>query len=140
MKDPWIGRASALLIGGLSGAYLPEQARLSFIGVLLLLGVRLMLWRPRDFFGRVFRPEILLLGASLLIGFVYGALADRILAEPVTLDHVQIVGNIRDWNMVEDGVVGIIRVEAGEGGAIKVKGNVQSDFWSEIKGQTEHSP
>ena len=136
MKDPWIGRASALLIGGLSGAYLPEQARLCFIGVLLLLEVRLMIWRPRDFFGRVFRPEILLLGASLLIGFVYGALADHILAEPITLDHVQIVGNIQDWNRVEDGIVGIIRVEEGEGGATKVKGNVQADFWSEIKGQT----
>ena len=117
MKDPWIGRAAALLIGGLSGAYLPEQARLWVLGVLVLLGVRLVLWRPRDFFGRVFRPEILLLGASLLLGFVYGALADRTLPEPITLDHVQIVGHIQDWNISEDRVVGIVRVEEGEGGA-----------------------
>jgi competence protein ComEC len=136
MKDPWIGRASALLIGGLSGAYLPEQARLWVIGVLVLLGVRLVLWRPRDFFGRVFRPEILLLGASLLLGFVYGALADRTLPEPITLDHVEIVGHIQDWNISEDRVVGIVRVEEGEGGASKDMGDAPTDLRQELKGQT----
>lgn len=123
MKDPWIGRAAALLIGGLSGAYLPGQVSLWVFGVLVLLGVRLVLWRPRDFFGRVFRPEILLLGASLLLGFAYGALADRTLPEPITLDHVEIVGHIQDWNISEDRVVGIVRVEAGEGGASKDMGD-----------------
>ena len=114
MKDPWIGRAAALLVGGLSGAYLPEQVRLWAFGVLLMLGVRLVLWRPRDFFGRVFRPEILLLGASLVLGFVYGALADRTLPEPLILDHVEIVGLLKDWNIAEDRAVGIVRVEEGE--------------------------
>ena len=111
MKDPWIGRAAALLIGGFSGAYLPEQVRLWVFGVLVLIGVRLVLWRPRDFFGRVFRPEILLLGASLLLGFVYGALADRNLPAPLTLDHVEIVGLLKDWNIAEDRAVGIVRAE-----------------------------
>src|SRR5680860_1366896 len=98
MRDPWIGRAAALLVGGICGAYLPAQVLFWAFGVLLLLGVRLVLWRPRDFFGRVFRPEIILLGASLLLGFVYGGLAERTLPEPVTLDHVEIVGQIQDWN------------------------------------------
>ncbi|TGE39824.1 DNA internalization-related competence protein ComEC/Rec2 [Desulfosporosinus fructosivorans] len=119
MKDPWIGRATALLIGGVSGAYLPEQARLWAFGVLILLGVRLVFWRPRDFFGRVFRPEILLLGASLLFGNGYGALADRTLLDPISLDHVGIVGHIQDWNISEDKIVGIVRVEEVEGGTSK---------------------
>jgi len=136
MKDPWIGRAAALLIGGLSGAYLPETVRLWAFGVLILLGVCLVLWRPRDFFGRVFRPEILLLGASLLLGFVYGGLADRTLPGPIALDHVEIVGQIQDWNISKDRVVGIVRVEEGEGGASKDTGDAPADLRQELKGQT----
>jgi competence protein ComEC len=133
MKDPWIGRAAALLIGGLSGAYLPEQVRLWAFGVLVLLGVRLVLWRPRDFFGRVFRPEIILLGASLVLGFAYGALADRTLPEPLVMDRVEIVGLIKDLNILEDKVVGLVRVEEGEGGVSK---EAPTDLRQELKGQT----
>ncbi|HEY8909886.1 MAG TPA: DNA internalization-related competence protein ComEC/Rec2 [Desulfosporosinus sp.] len=136
MKDPWIGRAAALLIGGLCGAYLPEQGRFWVLGILVLFGVRLVLWRPRDFFGRVFRPEIMLLGVSLLLGFVYGALADRSLPEPLILDHVEIVGLIKDWNVSVDKVVGLVRVEQGEGGAAKEIGDAPEDLRRELKGQT----
>jgi len=136
MKDPWIGRASALLIGGLSGAYLPEQARLYVMGVLLLVGIRLVLWRPRDFFGRVFRPEILLLGASLLLGFLHGALADRNLPEPIILDRVQFVGQIKDWNLSEDMIVGIVRAEEGEGGTLKGTGDARAGHRQEFQGET----
>lgn len=136
MKDPWIGRATALLIGGIGGAYLPEQVRLWVFGVLVLLGVRLVWWRPRDFFGRVFRPEFFLLGASLLLGFGYGALADRTLPEPITLDRVEIVGHIQDWNISEDRVVGLVHVEEGEGGASKDTSDAPADLRQELKGQT----
>ncbi|HZK52817.1 MAG TPA: DNA internalization-related competence protein ComEC/Rec2 [Desulfosporosinus sp.] len=114
MKDPWIGRAMALLIGGLLGAYLPQQGLLWAFAFLVLLGVRLLLWRPRDFFGRVFRPELLLLGASLLLGFVYGGLAERTLPEPITIDHVELVGQMKDWNISDDRAVGLLRVEEGQ--------------------------
>ena len=113
MRDPWIGRAAALLLGGLSGAYIPVQGRFWLFGILILLAVRLLWWRPRDFFGRVFRPEIPLLAASLLLGFVYGALAERTLPEPIILDRVEIVGLLEDWNVAEDKVLGIVRVEEG---------------------------
>lgn len=114
MKDPWIGRTVALLLGGICGSYLPGQSRVLVFGILVLFGVRLILWRPRDFFGRVFRPEILLCGASLLLGFGYGALAERTLPEPLILDRVEIVGMIKDWTINEDMAVGILRVEEGE--------------------------
>ena len=111
MRDLWIGRAAALLIGAFSGAYLPEQARLWAFGVLILLGIRLILWRPWDFFGRVFRPEILMLGASVVLGFAYGGLADRTLPEPLILKHVEIIGLLEGWNITEDRAVGLVRVE-----------------------------
>lgn len=138
MKDTWIRRSAALLIGGMVGAYVPEQTRIWSIAVFVLIGVRLAFWRPRDFFGRVFRPEIVLLGASLLLGFVYGALADRTLPEPLTLERVEVVGLLQDWNMAEDKAVGTLRVEESELGtdAQKNGSNNQEDLKEEIKGQT----
>ncbi|TGE32511.1 DNA internalization-related competence protein ComEC/Rec2 [Desulfosporosinus sp. Sb-LF] len=136
MKDPWIGRAVALLVGGLCGAYLPEEVRFFVFGILVMLGVRFVFWRPRDFFGRVFRPEILLLGVSLLVGFAYGALAERTLPEPLILDHVDIIGQIKDWSSSEDKLVGVLRVEQGEGGATKSSGDSSANSGQELKGQT----
>ena len=145
MKDPWIGRSTALLIGGLSGAYLPEPARVWIFGVLVLLEVRLVLWRPRDFFGRVFHPEILLLGASLLLGFGYGALADRSLPVPLTLDHAEIVGLLKDWNIAEDKAVGIVQVEdvridtvaqKNTGDGMKNPADAPANLRQELYGQT----
>lgn len=111
MRDPWIGRAAALLLGGILGAYLPEDMVFWVLGILVLLGIRLVWWRPGDFFGRIFRPEILLLGASLLLGFIYGGYAERLLPAALTLDQVEIVGRLKDWNRLEDRVVGRICLE-----------------------------
>lgn len=114
MRDLWIGRAAALLIGGLCGAYSPDYWRLWLLGVLIMLAVRLGLWRPRDFFGRVLQPEVVLMAASLLFGFAYGALADYTLPAPLVLERVEIVGQLLDWNVLEDKVIGRLRVENGE--------------------------
>lgn len=133
MKDPWLGRSAALLIGGMCGACLPEQIRLYFLGVLVLLGVRLLFWRPGDFFGRVFRPEILLLGVSFLLSFGYGALADHALPAPFSLDHVELVGLLKDWSAAEDKAVGIVCVE--EVGVTKDM-DVPADLKQELSGQT----
>lgn len=135
MRDPWIIRAAALLLGGLSGAYVPAPARVWIFGILILLGVRFVLWRPRDFFGRLFRPEIPLLAASLLLGFVYGALAERSLPEPLILDRVEIVGLIKDWNVAEDKVVGILSVEEGEVKGQAYRLTVYMDAKGEIPGE-----
>ncbi|WP_042332720.1 DNA internalization-related competence protein ComEC/Rec2 [Desulfosporosinus orientis] len=114
MRDPWIRRASALLTGGLIGAYIPSQGCFWMLGLLGLLGLRLLLWRPRDFFGKLFRPEIPILAFSLVMGFIYGALAEGALPEPLILDRTEVVGCLQDWNIYEDKAVGIIRIEEGE--------------------------
>lgn len=138
MNDTWIRRSAALLIGGIFGAYSPEHARLWFLGILVLLGVRLILWRPRDFFSRSFRPEILLLGASLLLGFVYGALADRLLQKPLVLDRVEVVGLLEDWNRLEDKAVGTLSVQEVVKGADTQENldNTQLDLGRDFLGQT----
>lgn len=135
MRDRWIIRAAALLIGGLIGAYVPVQGRFWILGILILLAIRLIWWRPRDFFGRLFRPEIPLLAASLLLGFVYGALAERILPEPLILDRVEIVGLIKDWNVSKDMAVGIIDVNEGEVKGEKYRLTVYSDAAGEVPGE-----
>lgn len=135
MKDPWIGRAVAIIVGGICGAYIPEQGRLLVFGILLLLGVRLLLWRPRDFFGRVLRPEILLLGASLLLGFGYGALAEHTLPEPLILDRVEIVGLIKDWDVNEDVAIGVVRVKEGEFSGQNYRLTVYSNSEGDIPGE-----
>ncbi|MDQ7092268.1 ComEC/Rec2 family competence protein [Desulfosporosinus sp. PR] len=138
MKDPWIGRSASLLGGGLCGAFLPEQLRVWVLGVLFLLGVRLLFWRPRDFFGKVYRPEILLLSASFLLGFMYGAFAEGALPEPLTLDNVEISGVLKDWNPGADKSLGILMVEDADrkdDGQSKT-GYDPQELERELKGQT----
>ncbi|ODA38875.1 Late competence protein ComEC, DNA transport [Desulfosporosinus sp. BG] len=103
------------------------------------------MWRPRDFFGRVFRPEILLLGASLVLGYTYSAFADRILPEPLSLDHVEVVGFLKDWNIAEDKAVGIVcledvefdtAVQKNSSKAIENAADALPDLRGELKGQT----
>lgn len=112
MRDHWVGRSAALLGGGLCAALTPESLRFWMFGVLCLLGLRLVFfWRPRDFLGKVYRPEFLLLAVTLLLGYMYGALADRMLLEPLTLNRVEITGTLRDWDVGSDKSVGVLLVE-----------------------------
>lgn len=136
MKDLWIGRAAALLTGGFLATVLPEMVRYWVLGFMVLIGVRLLLWRPRDFFGRIFRPEILLLGASILVGFAYSAIAERDLPSPLMLDRVEVVGRLTDWNMMTDQAVGTLRIEEVNGALltdVDQKGTMVQEQWS---GQT----
>lgn len=138
MRDTWVRRSAALLLGGMLGAYSPEKAFIWVLGILVLIGLRLSLWCPRDFFSRLFRPEILLLGASFLLGFVYEALGDRLLPEPLVLDRVEIVGLLKDWNRLEDKAVGVLRIEGVEPGSAvqKDSNNTPADLGQELKGRT----
>nr|WP_088188505.1 ComEC/Rec2 family competence protein [Desulfosporosinus sp. FKA] len=128
MRDPWVGRSAALLCGGLCAALTPESLRFWVFGVLCLLGLRLVLfWRPRDFWGKVYRPEFLLLAVTLLLGYMYGALTDRMLLEPLTLNRVEITGVLRDWNAGSDKSVGVLLVE---------KAVADSELREELGGQS----
>jgi hypothetical protein len=66
MKDKLSRFIAALLIGGFSAVYSPPEVRIIFLAFFLLLLFRLWFWwQPKDFVGRLSRPEILLLACSL---------------------------------------------------------------------------
>lgn len=110
MRDPWIRRLLALLIGGLIGVYTPESMWWIVLGIFLLVLLRVFFWRPRDFFGPDLRPEILILCVSVLVGFIFGQTGRSDLAPPLSINHVKIVGELKDWSIHEEGAVGVLEV------------------------------
>ncbi|MDI6813826.1 MAG: ComEC/Rec2 family competence protein [Desulfitobacteriaceae bacterium] len=112
MRDGWLQRALSVLAGGGFALFLPEDFRPWVLAVLLLLGVRFWFWRPRDFFGQLKRPELLLLGAIFIAGYLYGMAAERILPEPLTLETVEVTGVLKDWSRLSDKASGTITLEA----------------------------
>lgn len=98
MRDLWTRRCASLLIGGMLGIYTPESMRWFVLGVFLLLVVRIGLWKPRDFFGPSFRPEILILGLGLFVGIIYGMTGNLGLEKPLLLDRIQVVGELTGWS------------------------------------------
>ncbi|AGA70428.1 ComEC/Rec2-related protein [Desulfitobacterium dichloroeliminans LMG P-21439] len=110
MRDTWAKRLSALLIGGLIGVYTPESMRWIVLGIFLLVLIRIAFWKPRDFFGPVIRPEVFILCASILVGFVYGQTASYDLAPPLTMSQVQVIGELKDWSVNDDGAIGIFEI------------------------------
>ncbi|AFM42910.1 ComEC/Rec2-related protein [Desulfosporosinus acidiphilus SJ4] len=138
MRDPWVLRSAALLSGGLCGALTAAPFRFWLLGFFCLLGVRLLYWQPRDFFGKVYRPEILLLGVSLLLGFIYGSLAERTLLEPLALNKVEITGTLKDWNIGPDKTVGTIFIEEVglEDGEVTL-GKINEDWMSTKKSPSD---
>lgn len=117
------------------GAYVPAQGHLWMLGILILLGLRLIFWHPRDFFGKLFRPEIPILAVSLVVGFIYGALAETILPEPLNLDRAEVIGCLQDWNIYKDKAVGIIRIEKGELKGQSYRLSVYADKQGEISNE-----
>lgn len=111
MRDIWIRRYSFLLAGGLLGVLTPEIMRIWLFAVLVLLGLRLWFWRARDFFGKLLKPEIMILAAGFLIGVLYGFTGNSGLEQPLMLNNVQITGVLEDWNKTADGATGVIKVE-----------------------------
>ncbi|WP_019851246.1 DNA internalization-related competence protein ComEC/Rec2 [Desulfitobacterium sp. PCE1] len=110
MRDPWIKKLTASLIGGLIGVYTPEPMWWMVLGIFLWVLLRIVFWRPRDFFGPELWPEILILCASILVGFGFGQTGKFELAPPLTLSPVQVVGELKDWSLHEEGAAGLFEV------------------------------
>lgn len=110
MRDPWIRRLWAILIGSSIGVYTPESMWWIVLGIFLLVLIRIPFWQPRDFFGPALRPEVLILCASILVGFLFGQTGRSDLAPPLVISHVQIVGELKDWSNNDDGAVGIVEI------------------------------
>ena len=115
MRDLWTRRVVAFLIGGVGGTFLTIPVGLWILGILGLLFVRIWFWRPKDFWGRVFRPEVLLIAAGVVAGFLYGMTAQHEWPKPLSLKYIQLSGELLDWNKATDKASGLFRVEDGTG-------------------------
>ena len=115
MRDFWTRRVVAFLIGGVGGTYLSISVGLWVLGILSLLFVRIWFWRPKDFWGRVFRPEALLIAAGVVVGFIYGMTAQHEWPKPLSLNYIQLSGQLLDWSESSDKAFGLFRVEDGTG-------------------------
>lgn len=110
MRDLWTRRIAALLLGGLIGVYTPESARFVVLGVFLMLGIRIVLWRPRDFWGLSFRPEIGVLTTGILVGLLYGYTGSMSLERPLVLNRVQVTAELTDWSVNENEATGSLEI------------------------------
>jgi len=111
MRDPWLRYTLALLGGGLLGVYTPLGLWPWVLGILFLMGARLAFWRPRDFFGRLYRSDFLLCSASCLAGFLLGVMALVSLPAPVVWDRVQVTGTLLAWDVRDNVGSGVFRLE-----------------------------
>jgi len=110
MRDLWTRRLASMLLGGMIGGFTPELMRWVVLGVFLLLVIRIGLWKPRDFFGPSFRPEILILGLGFLVGIIYGMTGNAGLEKPLLINRVQVVGELTDWSTNEEGATGDFKI------------------------------
>ena len=115
MRDLWTRRVVAFLIGGVGGTFLTIPVGLWVLGILGLLLVRIWFWRPKDFWGRVFRPEVLLIAAGIVAGFIYGMTAQHEWPKPLSLNYIQLNGVLLDWSETPDKASGLFKVEDGRG-------------------------
>lgn len=110
MRDLWSKRYLSVILGGAGAVFLPPAARIWVLGLIVLSVLRLWLWRPQDFSGRLHKPEFLLLAAGVVAGFVYGMTSDLYLPRPLSMDRVSLTVALEDWRQGEDALSGVVRV------------------------------
>lgn len=111
MRDVWTIRLGALLSGGLLGLYCYDRAAFWLLAVAGMVFLRLWWWRPADFFGRILKPEIVLLLLTFVAGGIWGAVSMANLPEPLDIRRISAEGELLDWTVTEDRAEGLIRLE-----------------------------
>ena len=134
MREVWVRRVSAFLAGGVAGVFAPNGIEIWLVGILGLLGVRLLVWQPPDFFGRLWRPEIIILGATVLVGYLYGLTGDLRLADPIRIEGVEVRGTLLDWQVSEGQGSGVFEIYAWSGGKV-VNGGQEEAMPDDFAGQ-----
>lgn len=111
MIDWWIWRSVAVLMGGFLSAFLPQPGLPWILGIWLLITLRLWFWYPKDFFGRLWQKEFLILTISLILGFFSGMVGIRNLESPLVITQVEITGTLHTWSLSPDKTGGEFAVE-----------------------------
>jgi competence protein ComEC len=104
MKDKMTRPAIAVILGGFLAVYSPHEVRIFILAFLLLLLARCgLFWHPKDFFGRICKPEIILLVCSIVIGYFYGLTAERMIAPPLVIERIELEVKLTNW-IIDDNV------------------------------------
>jgi len=112
MKDKLMWQAAAVLLGGFTAVHCKYEVRIWVLAFFILLLCRLrLLWEPKDFCGRLYKPEIFLLACSMIIGYFYGMTADKALAPPLVIQEITLEGELGEWTITENTGSGFFIVE-----------------------------
>jgi competence protein ComEC len=115
MRDLWTRRVFALLVGGAGGTFIDKPVGFWILGILSLAIVRIWFWRPKDFWGRLLKPEFLLIGAGVFVGFAYGIMAQPEWPKPLNIKYIQLSGTLLDWNQTPEKASGLFKIGDGSG-------------------------
>ena len=109
MKDKSVLISSAILAGGLFSVHSNVEVRILVLAFILLIIIHFwFFWKPLDFYGRLSKPEIMMLMCALLVGFLYGFTAERSIPSPLIEDRIKVEGRLTDWTTEERSARGII--------------------------------
>lgn len=112
MKDKLMWQAAAVLLGGFTAVQCKHEFRIWVLAFFILLLCRLrVLWKPKDFCGRLYKPEIFLLACGVVIGYFYGMTADKALAPPLVIQEITLEGELREWSIAGNTGSGFFIVE-----------------------------
>ncbi|NLP43354.1 MAG: DNA internalization-related competence protein ComEC/Rec2 [Peptococcaceae bacterium] len=129
MKDRLARPAVAILCGGWAAVWTSLEVRLFLLAFFALMLFRLwLIWKPEDFYGRIVKPEILLLIAGVIAGFIYGMPADKYIAEPLNLTNIEAEGKLIHWQIDQDLLRGTFEIQNLKLATEKAKDTVESQI------------
>lgn len=116
MKDIFVRQVLAVLAGGFISVCGSKDARVwMLLFCVVLLAGTVFVWKPGDFAGRTYKPEVILLSCSLFVGFLYGIPAENRIATPLVIENVAIEARLIDWSLDKEASQGqIILAYAGQ--------------------------
>lgn len=133
MKDKLVRLTTAVLSGGFIVVHTSREVRIFILAFFILLLVRLwFFWKPQDFLGRVYRPEVLLLACSIICGYLYGMTAEKLFTSPLIIEEIEVEGKLTDWMIDDLAGRGIFTVQ-GVTDATKVKRMAEVTEGSEVE-------
>lgn len=109
MRDPWIKPLTCILVGGLMGNFAPIGWWWLYIGLFFWLALGIYLWFPLRLREEK-KGQFLLLCGALSIGFIFGLAGREALPQPLELKQTQIVGELQDWFLTDNGAVGQLEI------------------------------
>ncbi|MGI5901561.1 MAG: DNA internalization-related competence protein ComEC/Rec2 [Desulfitobacteriia bacterium] len=109
MRDKLTRPAVAIILGVVMAVYCKQEVRI-WVLALLILGFwgLIAFWKPKDFWGKISRPEVLLLAVGVLSGFLYGLSAEKIILKPYIQKNIQVEGCLSTWSIDQQSGQGII--------------------------------